>query len=175
MKIQKIYHATKVIKSGDNTTFETIAYTMDKDEAIHECAKKAIEETGNYDLNLTSQLQGQDFTTSYKGAGQFKIEQIDLVSKTTVIDEDIFFSLYQPKKNHLDSCAGWDGCAYETFGDDLNYILTVNQTKPRSIWTLLEIDGHFVIQSGFHTINRFGYFVTKLERISGLETIEMED
>ena len=80
---------------------------------------------------------------------------------TNVISEYEFASIYQPISNHLDPSAPFnfgslEGTLFETFGDDL---LFVKLQAREMIWTLLVTEGHVTIFSGYHFVNRLGYFV----------------
>lgn len=64
---------------------------------------------------------------------------------------------FQPINNHIDSNASLDGIMFETFGEELDFVLS---NPARNIWTYID-DGSPVIISGFHLCNRLGYIVTK--------------
>ena len=79
------------------------------------------------------------------------------------ISEDAFAAIFRPKRNHLDEHASYDwsdgfGTLFETFGEELAY---VRSQDPFYIWTLVECDGILFVISGFHMVNRLGYFVTE--------------
>lgn len=94
-----------------------------------------------------------------------------------VLTEDNFSEIFKPQQNHLDDNAGWDGTCYETFGKELEYVLTFANdfNKQRHVWTLLEVDGIFYISAGYKVVNRMGYFITEKPWETGLEEIECED
>ena len=81
---------------------------------------------------------------------------------TTYIDthdaltEDDFLARFKPVSNPIDPNAGFDGCLFETFGDDLAY---VRDQDPNLVWTVLDCDGQLAIASGFHFVNRLGYLI----------------
>lgn len=64
---------------------------------------------------------------------------------------------YKPMPNHLDANASFNGLMFETFGQELEHVRSVN---PATVWTLLDADGTTVIGKGYHWINRLGYFIT---------------
>ena len=67
------------------------------------------------------------------------------------------FEKFRPIKNpHGDH--GWDGTLWETYGAELNFVRNQHENK---VWTLVEEDGVMFIISGFHFVNRVGYFVTE--------------
>lgn len=77
------------------------------------------------------------------------------------ITYDEFFERYKPTKNHLEIDRGWDGCLYETFGEELKYIIET-QHNSHVVWTMIEDDDKFITIPGFWRINRMGYFVTQI-------------
>lgn len=65
---------------------------------------------------------------------------------------------YKPVKNHIDSSASYEGMMFETYGAELAFV----QSKKDEwlVWTLVtDDDGEDVIVSGYHYVNRMGYFV----------------
>lgn len=78
------------------------------------------------------------------------------------LTEDEFADTYRPIANHLNPNASFDwgdgfGTLFETYGEELQFVLSqpVNQ-----IWTYVSTDEGDVIASGFHFVNRLGYFIT---------------
>lgn len=68
---------------------------------------------------------------------------------------------YRPIRNpHRDSDdAPFGGLLFETFGVELDAVQAAN---PKCVWTLVSGDDDTLhILSGFHTVNRLGYFITK--------------
>jgi hypothetical protein len=72
--------------------------------------------------------------------------------------ERTFWNKYQPIKNHLEPDAAWDGFLFETYGPELEYVLS--RVPDGVVWTLLDCDGELIVGSGYHFVNRVGYFVT---------------
>ena len=65
---------------------------------------------------------------------------------------------YQPIQNHFDPN---EGCKFETYGEELDYVLKIAYTEPKRIWTLVDgDDGNLYITSGYHLVNRINYFIT---------------
>jgi hypothetical protein len=62
------------------------------------------------------------------------------------LTEDDFLARFKPVPNPIDPSAGFDGCLFETFGEDLAY-------DPNLVWTVLDGDGQLAIASGFHFEN----------------------
>ena len=89
-----------------------------------------------------------------------------VVGKSTMeiqLSEDEFAALYQPIANHLNPNAPFDwgqgyGTIFETFGEELKY---VRSQPPSTVWTFLSGDGD-VIVSGYHLVNRVGYFICRV-------------
>lgn len=68
---------------------------------------------------------------------------------------------YKPIKNHIDTNASYDGCAFETYGDEELYVRSCRESI---VWTLVEgDDGSEVLISGFHYVNRMNYFITEVD------------
>lgn len=86
--------------------------------------------------------------------------------ESNVKDWDDLVREYKPRTNHLDHRASFDGCMYETFGEELNFVKKQNE---RNIWTILECEDKTVIASGYHLVNRLGYIVTSVPRTSNVE------
>jgi hypothetical protein len=80
---------------------------------------------------------------------------------TTYINltEDEFLARFKPVPNHIDPNRGFDGCLFETFGDEFAY---VQAQDPNLVWTVLDGDGQLSIASGFHFVNRLGYLVASV-------------
>ena len=96
------------------------------------------------------------------------------------ISEDEFYEKFKPIDNHLDKDAGWDGKLYETFGEEREFCFKLSQ-KQNCVWTVIECDDIiadddddddideddyeppcYYIVSGFHIINRIGFFITEI-------------
>jgi hypothetical protein len=66
---------------------------------------------------------------------------------------------YQPIQNHITK-NGDD--KFETYGEELEFVRTINSTEPNRVWTLIEGDsGNLWITNGYHFVNRLNYFITK--------------
>lgn len=105
------------------------------------------------------------------------------MSEFVKITEDEFWANFKPKENHLVEDAGWDGCLYETYGEELKYVHEL-ALKENRVWTIIESDEEvyedydcsehdngedepyvpsiFYIVSGFHYVNRIGFLVTEI-------------
>jgi hypothetical protein len=77
------------------------------------------------------------------------------------ISEDYFWEHYNPQTNHLDNNAGFDGCMFETYGNELEFVLAIaNSDEAKRVWTILEADGKLFYSAGYHIVNRLGYIIT---------------
>jgi hypothetical protein len=95
---------------------------------------------------------------------------------------DAWETKYKPIKNHLDSDASWNGTMFETFGDEVEFVFSQPEAN---VWTWIDGDGDdeessgtFLV-SGFHHVNRIGYFVCEVpcdnfEEVQ-VESIPLED
>lgn len=86
----------------------------------------------------------------------------------------IFEKEFKPQINHIvnDPESAFDGCLYETYGEEIDYILSlVNDPSERNrVWTIVEdSSGKWYIVAGYHLINRIGYLVTEKAREEGIE------
>lgn len=64
-------------------------------------------------------------------------------------------SKYQPMRNPFGD-KGWNGTMFETYGEDLAF---VSRVPDNQVWTWVDGDEGTWIISGFHWVNRIGYFV----------------
>lgn len=91
----------------------------------------------------------------------------DSMSRTVIDDAQIWEDLYLPIPKTADESESWGGLLYETYGDDLAYVLSVANKEPRRVWTWVDAeDGSYII-NGYHLVNRIGYFVTGVEWLQG--------
>ena len=72
---------------------------------------------------------------------------------------DAWDAKYQPIKNHVTN-NGDD--KFETYAKELDYVLSIANTEPDRVWTLVDgDDGNLYITNGYHLVNRVNYFITK--------------
>ena len=71
---------------------------------------------------------------------------------------DAWDAKYQPIQNHIDPHAG---DKFETYGDELDYVLSIANAEPDRVWTLVDGDDGLYITNGYHLVNRLNYFITK--------------
>lgn len=87
-------------------------------------------------------------------------------------DYDQWFDEYKPVINHFhnDDSQAFNGCLYETYGEEDDYIRKLAETEPNKVWTILTDDhGDLVVVNGWHYVNRFGYFVTEKPWVDGAD------
>lgn len=82
-------------------------------------------------------------------------------TKFVTITEDQFYEKFNMVTNHIDDNASFDGCMFETYGEELEYIQNFAKENPKKIWTILDCDGKMYYSSGYHYVNRLGYFITE--------------
>lgn len=74
---------------------------------------------------------------------------------------------YQPVDNHIDNNASFqdengNGIMFETFGDELQYVLSIANNEPNQVWTYVDGDDGTYVTNGYHLVNRIGYFITSV-------------
>lgn len=73
---------------------------------------------------------------------------------------DEWFDTYKPITNHIDKNASFDGCMFETYDEEVEF---VKQQDPTKIWMYGDGDnGEGYIWSGWGFVNRIGYFITEV-------------
>jgi hypothetical protein len=82
------------------------------------------------------------------------------LQKRARISYEQWLEKYRPIKNPFDSDAPFEGCMFETYGADLEF---VHIQPARKIWTLLDCDGKLILCEGFHYVNRHGYFISEVD------------
>lgn len=81
------------------------------------------------------------------------------------ITEDQFDEDFKPVQNPHNKDAGWNGCLFETYGVEFNFVK--NQPENR-VWTLLSDN---TLVSGLRTVDRVGYIVTEVPWTEDTEVI----
>ena len=85
--------------------------------------------------------------------------------KFVELDFETWETIFKPQTNTIDPNASFQnedgtGIMFETFGDELEY---VQATDNHYIWTYGDgDDGGGYIWSGWHFVNRLGYFITEV-------------
>ena len=83
---------------------------------------------------------------------------------------DEWFDTYQPVDNHLSTSASFDGKMFETFGDEWEYVRSLD---PSYVWTYIDNGDSGYIIDGIHLVNRMGYFVSEYPRTNDKQLIQV--
>lgn len=86
------------------------------------------------------------------------------------LTEEQFYEKYELIENHLEDNASFDGCLFETYGDEL--LVVQQMAKENRVITIIEGDEeiendfgeptlNMYYVSGMHLVNRIGYLITK--------------
>lgn len=73
-----------------------------------------------------------------------------------VISVDQWDKKYKPITNTLGDNPSWGGVMFETYGDEQEL---VRRTKNEYVWTYIDGDKGTVLITGYHIVNRIGYFI----------------
>jgi hypothetical protein len=79
--------------------------------------------------------------------------------KTTIITGYEWEGKYQPITNHFDPDTSWNGTVFETYGEELDFVMAQD---PNLVWTWVMEGDESTLLSGFHNVNRMGYFICKI-------------
>ena len=85
--------------------------------------------------------------------------------------EDEFYEKFNRVQNHIDTNASFDGCMFETYDKELEYVKSVLEKTPKRVWTILDCDGKTYYASGYHHVNRLGYIITEEEFDDDIEVL----
>ena len=72
-----------------------------------------------------------------------------------------FYKKFTPIKNHLRAEAAFDGCMFETFGKEKDFVVETAQKTQRKIWTITYDDGDFYFVAGLWHVDRVGFLITE--------------
>lgn len=67
------------------------------------------------------------------------------------------------------------GRMFETYGHDHTYVLSVNAKDPGRVWTWVDCDGENVVVSGYHYVNRIGYFISEKALPDNVSSVDFAD
>ena len=85
------------------------------------------------------------------------------MTEVKTLTEEQFDEQFTLIENHLDDNASWSGAMFETYGEELDYVLMKGK-KGDNVWTIIEgDDDSMFIVSGVHLVNRIGYLITREE------------
>jgi hypothetical protein len=93
---------------------------------------------------------------------------------TLVLTEDEFWEQYKPNQNTIGTHGSFEGCMFETYGEELEQVKKVLAAEPDHIFTIIEVDGEMYISKGFHYVNRFGYLITENPMTENMEDIHID-
>jgi len=71
---------------------------------------------------------------------------------------DEWKKLFKPIQNYWVKDASFDGCMFETYGVEREFVV---EQKSINTWTLIEDDEEMFIVEGYVVVNRLGYFITE--------------
>lgn len=79
---------------------------------------------------------------------------------------DKWWEEYKPVPNHFCSENTEEQPSlvsyFETYGEELDYVYSkVNANNARNIWTWVDGDEGSYLVSGYHLVNRIGFFITE--------------
>lgn len=81
------------------------------------------------------------------------------------ITEEEFEEQYKPQDNHIvgPENASFNGKLFETYGEELHYVLSLanNKGTANRVWTIIEGDEGMCYAAGYHLVNRIGYIITE--------------
>lgn len=85
------------------------------------------------------------------------IQEQKMQKSTIEIKDDEFWDKFKPIKNHIDKNASYEGCMFETYGPELDF---VKAQAELTVWTIMDCDGKLIIGQGYQHVNRIGYLIT---------------
>lgn len=91
--------------------------------------------------------------------GICKVEDMKVHRCERILTIDEWFEKYKPIKNHIDEDTSFQGCAFETYDEEVEFVQTQN---PHNIWTLVNAGDESYIVPGFRWVDRDLYFVTEV-------------
>lgn len=140
---------------------ETVYAYVTEDGRVRYFANWGYGETRDY-ASLKSLMEattGRELPDAEDLAEQQKDARPETVHH--VITDAQFLERFSPVKNHLNPNAPFDGCMFETFGNEFEHVRTQD---PALVWTVIDCDGTMTIESGCHFVNRLGYLVASQPR-----------
>ena len=78
----------------------------------------------------------------------------------TTLTYEEWVDKFKPKFNHLVRDASFEGMMFETYGNELDFILEcVRKGFKLFVWTYIDGDNGTYIVEGYRLVNRIGYFL----------------
>ena len=99
------------------------------------------------------------------------MERIDTPSQVRISFEE-WAETYKPIVNTISGSASFDdgdgGLMFETYGEEVKFVLFSMVHGPRNVWTYIDgDDGNTLIVEGYHLVNRIGHFITEVPAREG--------
>lgn len=131
----------------------------------HETAAKLKE----YDALIAQrvlELEAEGLTTSDAQS----VADVEIITRQSIAEGKVVLTYdvlvdagYFRKNEFTTSNGSFDGLMFETYGAEVAFIHAVAREYPKRVCTLLECDGKMYLASGYHYVNRFGYFVARFD------------
>lgn len=143
-----------------------------------------------YSNHMHSKGKGLEFYTSMTRTAQLAliaecaaelgfrltVKETNQILGGNVYDEGLFLEWFKPIINPASGASLESACfipdyTFETYGEDLDFVLSISKSDPGRVWTWGDADnGEQFIQSGYHVVNRQSplyqaCFITKLTPI----------
>lgn len=79
-----------------------------------------------------------------------------------IINTEEFIETYKPIKNPFVQDSSYDGCMFETYGEEVEYVKS-SEFSDTQIWAIINCENEEMwIIPGYHFVNCFGYFITEI-------------
>ena len=124
-------------------------------------SKRKIQKGGYISESGTQDEVVQKFIDTFihnYNIGVCKAEDMKVHRFDRIFTIDEWADKYNPIKNHIDGNTSFDGCSFETYDEELEFVQSQN---PHNIWTLVNAGDESYIVPGFRWIDRDLYFVTE--------------
>lgn len=116
--------------------------------------QKHTEESNNETIALNF-----DFNSTPNDVPLMVDPNIDSRTPAIMLTETEFDQQFTLVKNHLDENASCDGYMFETYGAEVDYVMSYDV---QHVWTYQDNDyGQPCITNGKHVVNRIGYFISE--------------
>jgi hypothetical protein len=102
--------------------------------------------------------------------GRIAHTHLKLTSKMDRLTEDQWLEKFKPIDNHLiDDEGTYMGKMFETYGEELEFVLKILGDSPDKVWTITEDEGHWYLGAGYHYVNRIGYLITEVSHDGSMD------
>ena len=123
--------------------------------------KRKIQKGGYVYHSGTEEEIVQSFVDSFIGnytIGICKVEDLKVHRCERILTVDEWTEKYNPIKNHFYENTSFDGYAFETYDEELEF---VQSQDPHNIWTMVNVSDKSYIVPGFRWVDRDLYFITE--------------